>query len=339
MSRPVVVVTNWVHPDVLAPLAARFEVIANPDRVPWPPAVLRRHVGGADAMVAFMPDRVDAVFLAAAPRLQIVACALKGFDNFDIQACARRGVRVTIVEDLLTTPTAELAIGLMISLGRFLTEADADLRVAGFHGWRPRFYGTGLAGRVVGFVGMGAIGKAIAARLKPFEVRQLYYDARPLDAAAEAALGLERAGLADLLAAADFVVLAVPLTAATTHLIDDARLAAMKPGAFLVNPARGSLVDEEAVGRALLSGRLAGYAADAFESEDWARDDRPRDIHPSLLAKGVRTVLTPHLGSAVDDVRRRIAAAACDSVIDHFEGRIPKGTVEIAQDGGTPGDA
>lgn len=326
-QRPVVVVTNWVHADVLDRLHPVAEVIANTTRAPWPRAVLATHLAHADAVIAFMPDHVDAAFLAAAPRLRLIAGALKGYDNFDIAACTARGVRVTIVDDLLTEPTADLAVGLMIAVGRHILHGDRDLRSGPYAGWRPRLYGAGLAGARVGFVGMGAIGRAIARRLGGFGCDLRYHDARPLPDATEHALGLRRAALeSELLPDSDCVVLALPLTPATLHLFDAARLARMKPGAMLINPARGSLVDEAAVAAALASGHLGGYAADVFECEDWARADRPAAIHPGLLASD-RTVLTPHLGSAVDDVRRAIAHAAVDSVIALLEGRTPPGCV------------
>jgi phosphonate dehydrogenase len=152
-----------------------------------------------------------------------------------------------------------------------------------------------------------------------------------LPADREAELGVVRTELdQELLPRSDHVVLAVPLTPATHHLMGATRLARLKPGALLVNPARGSLVDEEAVANALVSGRLGGYAADTFECEDWARPDRPATIHANLLASD-KTLFTPHLGSAVDEVRRRIAHAAADSVLAMVEGRQPPGCLNWQQ--------
>jgi phosphonate dehydrogenase len=324
-ARPVVVVTNWVQPDVLDRLQRQCTVIANTTRQPWPAATLRQHAATADALIAFMPDRIDAAFLDAAPKLRLIACALKGYDNFDLAACTDRGVLVTIVEDLLTEPSAELTVGLMIALGRHVLQGDCGIRGEGFAGWRPRLYGTGLAGSTVGIIGMGAIGQSIARCLSGFRCKVLYHDTRELPPEQEAELGITRAELErELLPRSDYVVLALPLTPATHHLLDAARLARLKPGALLVNPARGSLVHEAAVADALASGQLGGYAADVFECEDWARADRPATVHPALLESD-RTVFTPHLGSAVDAVRRRIAHAAADSVLAIVEGRQPPG--------------
>ena len=326
-ARPKVVVTHWVHDAVLDHLSAHAAVVANPTRDTLPPAEVLARCRDADALVAFMPDRVDDAFLAACPRLRVVACALKGFDNFDIGACTRRGVWITAVPDLLTAPTAELAVGLLIGLRRHVAAGDRWVRAGEFAGWRPVLYGAGLDGAAVGIVGMGRVGRAIARRLGGFGARLAYADPHPLPAADEAALGLARTGLATLLEGSDAVVVAAPLTGATLHLIGAPALARMRPGAHLVNVGRGSVVDEAAVADALAAGRLAGYAADVFEFEDWARADRPRGVEPRLLALPDRTLFTGHLGSAVDAVRLEIALAAARSVVQALAGGVPDGAL------------
>jgi phosphonate dehydrogenase len=327
-----VVVTNWVHDDVLDFLAARFSVDANRRREPWPEWELRQRAGDAEALMAFMPDRVDNRFLAACPDLRIVAGALKGYDNFDVEACTERGVWLTIVPDLLTEPTAELAVGLTIALARNVMAGDRYVRDGQFEGWRPLFYGTGLAGATVGIVGMGAVGRAIAERLRGFKTETVYYDRQPLPAAAEKELGVRAVSFNEALARSDFVILALPLVQETTQIIGRDALKRMKPGSYLVNPARGSLVHEEAVADALETGRLAGYAADVFEMEDWARTGRPDIVSFRLQQYRDRTVLTPHLGSPVDGVRRDIAMEAAMSIVDCFEGRRPRGAVNAPPD-------
>lgn len=325
--RPKVVVTNWVHDAVLDFLAQRFSVEANREREPWPDWELRSRAADAEAMMAFMPDRVDAEFLDACRGLKIVAGALKGYDNFDADACAERGVWLTVVPDLLTEPTAELAVGLTISLARNLLAGDRYIRDGEFEGWRPLFYGTGLSGATVGIAGMGAVGRAIAERLQGFRVRMIYNDAKRLPAAEEKKLAVEFASFDDLLANSNFILLALPLTPETTHIIGRDALKKVRPGTYLVNPARGSLVREEAVADAVECGRLAGYAADVFEMEDWARTGRPPSVSFRLRQYQDRTAFTPHLGSAVDGVRLEIAMAAARSIVDCFEGREPEGAV------------
>ena len=313
-----IVVTNWVHEGALEPLdRLGATVVANRGREPWDARELRVHLADADAMVAFMPDRIDAGLLDDASRLRLIACALKGYDNVDVAACRSRGVAVTIVEDLLTVPTAELTIGAMIALGRHLLEADRYVRSGKHRGWRPQFYGLGLAGSTVGFLGFGAIARAVAERLRAFGcARLMAYDTRPLPPEA----GVAAASTAEVLAESDFIVLAMSLDERSLHFLDRARLALIRPGALLINPARGSLVDEAAVADALETGRLGGYAADVFAFEDWARADRPMTIEPRLLARRGKTLLTPHLGSAVDASRRLIAEAAIGSAVAFLKG-------------------
>jgi phosphonate dehydrogenase len=320
---PKIVVTHWVHEDVLAYLARHGQVVSNPGRTGFAPDVLAGHLADADAALVFMPDCVDAALLDGCPRLRVVAGAFKGFDNIDLVACARRGVWVTFVPDLLTEPTAELAVALMLSLTRQVLPGDRCMRSGAFTGWSPRFYAFGMTGRVVGVVGMGAVGRAVARRLAGFGVTLLYADPQPLAEAQEAELRARRLPLEELLAAADIVVLAAPLTPATFHLLGRDRVRLLKPGGYLVNVGRGSVVDEEAVAERLASGQLAGYAADVYALEDLSRPDRPRVVPPGLLAAQDRTVLTPHLGSAVDDVRRAIALAAAQSIVEVLAGRVP----------------
>lgn len=324
--RPRILVTNRLQPAGRERLAAFAEVEENTAAEPWPRPELLRRAAGADGLLAFMTDHVDAAFLDACPGLRAIACALKGTDNFDLAACRARGVAISFVPDLLTAPTAELAIGLMIALGRHLREGDAAIRSGNFAGWRPTLYGTGLDGTEVGLLGMGAIGQAIARRLSGFGCRISYADARRLDPRREAELGVAACEAEALIEGSDWLVVALPLNPGTLHRLDAAALRRMRPGALLVNPARGSVVDEAAVAAALEAGRLGGYAADVFEMEDWARPDRPRAIDPRLLAHP-RTVFTPHLGSAVAGVRRAIELHAVDDLAAFFAGRPMPGAV------------
>ncbi len=326
--KPRVLITNWVHPEVEHFLAEHCAVTANPDRdAPFTREQILAEASGLEALMAFMPDSVDDSLLAGLPDLRIVSCALKGFDNFDVHACSRRGVWLTIVPDLLTDPTAELAIGLMISVGRNIGAGDRFMRTGGYAGWRARFYGTGLAESTITLVGMGAVGRAIARRLTGFGARILYVDRTALEPELEAELGVERSSLEEALPLSDFVVLALPLTGVSEGLFDGGMIARMKPGSFLINPGRGSLVIEECVADALASGHLAGYAADVFEMEDWARTGRPQHVADRLLDDSDRTCLTPHIGSAVDTVRRDIAMEAAIHIVQAIEGRRPDGAV------------
>ncbi len=324
---PKIVVANWVHPEVVEFLATHGRLELNTSRQPWPAEELVRRCHGASALMSFMTERVDEDFLAACPDLRMIACALKGYDNYDIAACRRRGVTISIVRDLLVDPTAELTVGLMIALGRQIPQSDRFMRSGTFQGWRPTFYGQGLSGSVVGLVGMGAVGQAVAARLQGFGCSLLYHDAKALAPEVERHLRARQTGLAELLSVSDYVAVMLPLAAGTVHLIDAPAIAAMKPGALLINTGRGSVIDEQAVADALAGGRLGGYAADVFEMEDWARPDRRRDIPPDLVAAADRTVLTSHIGSAVAQVRHDIAMEAAHNIVQFLSGRHPAGAL------------
>ena len=336
-TKPRVVVTHWVHPEVIHFLSQACRVVPNDTRETLPRAEILRRCRGAQGLMVFMPDSLDAAFLEACPELQIVAAALKGYDNFDVEACTRRGVWFTIVPDLLSEPTAELALGLLLGLSRNLLAGDSLMRSGEFAGWRPRLYGPGLTGKTLGIVGMGGLGQALAQRLLGFDVKIIYSDPRPLPQDEEKALRLVRVTLKRLLQTSDFVVLAVPLNADTLHLIDAGALETMKPGSLLINPCRGSVVDEEAVAEALAAGRLQGYAADVFAMEDWARPDRPAGIPRALLANPGRTLFTPHLGSAVDEVRREIALEAAHNLLQGLRGERPRGAINQPEDTGFSG--
>ena len=321
--KPLVVLTHWVHPEVLACLRKTCRVVANSTRESWPHQTLLKNAKQADALMVFMPDRVDEALLKACPGLKVIGAALKGFDNIDVEACTRRKVRVTFVPGLLTIPAAELTIGMMIALGRNILSGDRHVRSGSFNGWRPTFYGTGLAGETVGILGMGVIGQAIAQRLQGFEARVLGYDAVQLPARATARLGVQHASLEQVLKQSTYVVVGLPLNAGTRHLIGKKAIQCMKRGALLINIGRGSVVDEAAVAEALFSGQLGGYAADVFEFEDLSLTDRPKKI-PRTLLRSPQTLLLPHLGSAVEKVRLDISMSAAQSIVEVLSGRIPQ---------------
>lgn len=163
--KPKVILTHRVHPEVIEFLAEHCEVIPNPTHETLARDEILRRAKDAEAIMTFMPDRVDEAFLRACPQLHVVGCALKGYDNYDVDACTRHGVWITNVPDLLTIPTAELTIGLLIGLTRNVLAGDRFVRSGQFNGWRPALYGSGLTGKTLGIIGMGAVGQAIAQRL------------------------------------------------------------------------------------------------------------------------------------------------------------------------------
>lgn len=319
-----VVVTHWVHPEVHARLRqfATVRAPTEPGRV-WTREQVIAAAGDADALITSMADTVDAALLAACPRLRIVAATLKGYDNYDADACTHAGVWLSIVPDTIVAPTAELTVGLTLDLLRNIRRGDEIVRRGDFAGWRPQLYGATLRGASVGIVGMGRLGTAVAELLGPFGVGGLRHTDQD---DTNRGGGSQRVELAELMATSDVVLALVPLTPSTHHLLGAGALARLRPGSYLVNVGRGSVVDEAAVLAALDDGRLAGYAADVFAMEDWALPDRP-DRVPRRLREHPRTTFTPHLGSAVDAVRRDMSLAAADQVHQVLGGEPPRHAV------------
>ena len=329
--KPKVVITHWVHPEIIKLLSGRTKVIANQTKDTLPRQEIIKRAKDAQALMVFMPDCIDREFLAACPDLKVIAGALRGYDNFDVAACTEKNIWFTIVPELLAAPTAELTVGLLINLARRMLEGDDLIRSGKFQGWRPQLYSSGLQNQTLGIVGMGQLGKALAQRLVGFEMKLFYCDPIPLDSELETAWQIERVDWETLLKQSRYVVLNVPLQPETFHLIDSDAIALMQPGSYLINPCRGSVVNEAAVAQAIESGHLAGYGADVFEMEDWARTDRPQNISQSLLSDRAKTFFTPHLGSAVDSVRYEIARQAAENILQALEGEVPQGKVNYLQ--------
>jgi phosphonate dehydrogenase len=326
--RPKVVVTHAAHEQALAELRESCDVVVNDTGAAWERAQLVSECLSADAMLAFMTDRVDDAFLTACPNLRMIGCALKGYDNFDIDACTRHRVIVSVVPDLLTEPTAELAIGLLIGLARNILPGDRHVRSGAFAGWRPILYGRSLYDSTVGILGMGAVGRAIARRLFGFECHVRYFDPKgPILEASQA----EAVSFHSLLASADFIIVAAPLHHDSHHLIDRDAISQMRKDVRIVNVGRGSVVDESAVAEALVASRIAGYAADVFEFEDWALRGRPDTIDQRLVDGSSQTLFTPHLGSAVDATRCEIVRSAADSILQGLFGARPNHALNFDQ--------
>lgn len=323
---PKIVITNRVHPDVVNLLQARCRIEANLEREPWSCEELVKRASDSAGMIVFMTDCIDGEFLTRCPDLRIIASVLKGYDNFDVNACTKRGVWLTVVPNGLTAATAELTVGLMIGISRHLVQADAHVRRS-YEGWRPIFYGLGLEHSTVGILGMGAIGQAVAKRLRGFDCRTLYFDEHQIAPHQAISLGVRFASFEELLKTCDFLVIALPLTNRTQHIINADTISNVKKTCYIINSARGSIVSEEAVADALAAGKLAGYAADVFEMEDWARKDRPKAISSRLLEDSQRTLLTPHVGSAESRARYIAEMEMAHSVLDYLDGRTPRGAV------------
>ncbi|MGC9529783.1 MAG: 2-hydroxyacid dehydrogenase [Candidatus Bipolaricaulaceae bacterium] len=311
-----VLITTDIFPaaaDRLRAAGHAVEVLADG---PLPSSRLRGRLADADALICLLSDRVDAELLAAAPRLRVVANLAVGVDNIDLAAATRHGVRVANTPGVLTETTADLAWALLMAAARRIVEADRDLRAHGFPGWTliPPHLGVDIYGNTLGVVGLGRIGSAVARRARGFSMRIVYHS-RTRKPQAERELAATYASLPELLPASDFVVLCLPLTPATRHLIGAAELSLMKPDAVLVNVGRGPVVDEEALAAALRGGTIRAAALDVFEREP--------GVHPDLL-KLDNVVLTPHIGSATVATRQRMAELAVEAVLAVLSGREPQ---------------
>ena len=277
---------------------------------------LHQAVEGATAAITLLHDRVDGEFLdAAGPQLRCVANVAVGYDNIDVEAASSRGVLVTNTPAVLTEATADLTFGLVLMVTRRLGEGERVIRSRTPWSWHM-FYmlGTGIQDKTLGIVGLGAIGKAVARRGRAFGMRIAYADAQRADPEVEGELEAAFVGLDELLATADVVCLHCPLTEETRHLIDAERLEQMKPTAFLVNTARGPIVDEAALAEALRERRIAGAALDVYEHEP--------DVDPGLLELD-NAVLVPHLGSATLETRTAMAVLAARNAIAATSGQPP----------------
>jgi lactate dehydrogenase-like 2-hydroxyacid dehydrogenase len=282
----------------------------------------------AFALCWFVPDIIDEEVISSCHNLRILAGFPRGYDNVDVVAATRRGIWVTIGPETMVEPTADLTWALILSITRKLIVADAFVRTSRHSGWHPtRLMGHQVFRKTLGIIGMGKLGRAIAKRATGFEMNLLYCEKAPIEKAVEMELKLRFMPLDALLKESDFVCIATPLTEDTFHQISSRELALMKPSAYLINPARGSEVDEEAVAYALRNGIIAGYAADVFEMEDKQFSTRPLKVTPGLIDQPERTILSPHIATGVKETRVEQARYQALNVLQALRGERPVGAV------------
>lgn len=273
---------------------------------PIPDDVRDEQLATADAAVTLLTNKVDEGFLAAAPQLQIVANVAVGFNNIDVAACRARSVIVTNTPGVLTDATADIAMSLILMVTRRLGEGERLIRSRTPWQWGMfMMLGTGIQDLQLGIVGMGAIGEALANRARAFGMQVAYSNRRAVAPDTEARLGARRLDLDELLATSDVVSINAPYNPDTHHLIGADALSKMKPSAFLINTARGPLVDEQALVDALRAGQIAGAGLDVFEFEP--------AVNEGLLDLD-NVVLIPHLGSATNETRGAMATLAAKNV-------------------------
>ncbi len=301
-----VLVTRRWPPIVERTLRDRFDVVLNETEVPLGQADLASAMRDFDVLAPTVSDRIDAEVIAAADRCSLIANYGVGFDHIDIAAARAKGIAVTNTPGVLTDATADLALTLMLMTARRAGEGERELRAGRWTGWRPtHMIGSGLKGKVLGVVGMGRIGMATARRARMGFGMDIIYHSRSPKPDAEALDAEFCADLHSLLARCDFVSLHVPGGRQTENMLDAAAIGAMKPGSYLINTARGAVLDHAALAQALASGHLAGAGLDVYPDEPHV---------PAELLGLENLVMLPHLGSATAETREAMGRRALANI-------------------------
>ena len=310
-SRPRILVTRAIFPEVAQRLSKYFEVESNADDADWSADEVARRLQDKAGALTFGLERINAELLAKCPALKICANMTVGYNNFDLDAMTAAGVLGTNAPDVLTETTADFGFALLMATARRVTESEHFLRAGKWTRWNyEMFSGAEVHGSTLGIIGMGRIGQAIARRAAfGFGMRVIYHNRSQLDAATEAACRASYVSKHELLQTADHVMLVVPYSAASHHTIGAAELALMKPTATLINIARGGIVDDAALATALRDKRIAAAGLDVFEGEP--------TVSPDLLTVP-NVVLTPHIASATAGTRRAMAMLAVDNLIGYL---------------------
>ncbi len=311
-----VFVTRAIDTAALERLRAAAAVTVWPDDKPAPAWALRSALSDADAILSMLTDRIDERLIARAQRLRVISNLAVGVDNIDVDAATRAGIAVGHTPGAVTDATADLAFGLLMATARRIAEADRFVRTGKWRTWGPTtMLGRDVHAGTLGIIGFGAIGQAMARRARGFEMRVFYlrHGSSGRKRVPEGAVGVS---LPRLLAQSDYVSLHVPLTAKTRHMIGAREFARMKPGAILINTARGPVVDQAAMVAALKSGHLGGAGLDVTDPEPISSGDR--------LVRFDNVVITPHIGTASIATRANMAAIAVDNILDVFAGRVPR---------------
>ncbi|MEO8384993.1 MAG: D-glycerate dehydrogenase [Betaproteobacteria bacterium] len=320
--KPRILVTRQVFPDVVALLAEQFDVDHNESDEIFTADILRTRARGCVGVIACLTEKIDTAFFDACPTLKVVSNIAVGYNNIDVTEATKRSVMVTNTPGVLDDTTADLTFALLMAAARRITETERRLRNGE---WKKGFalqqwLGTDIHHASLGIIGMGRIGQTIARRASGFEMNVSYYNRNRLDAAVEAKLNVHYASMREILRENNFIIVMVPYSPATHHLIGADDIALMKPTAILINTARGGVVDDVALISALSEQRIAGAGIDVFEGEP--------ELNPGFL-KLDNVVLTPHVGSATRATRMRMAKLAADNLTAALTGKIPPNQVNV----------
>lgn len=313
-----VLITKPVFPEAMEFLKSQVAIDANLDDRVLPREELIARLMGKQGAVTLLTDIMDRSVLESLPEIRIISNIAVGFNNIDIENASRLGILVTNTPGVLTETTADFAWTLLMAAARRVVEGDTFARSGQWKAWGLQMLlGNDVFGKTLGIIGFGRIGQAVARRAMGFSMRIQYFDTQPVPPEAVPP-GVSAANLDTLLATSDFISVHVPLLPETTHLLNDTTFARMKPNCVVVNTARGPVVDEKALARALKSGKIAGAGIDVFEREP--------EIEPALLElKNV--VLAPHIASASRETRLKMCMMAADNLIAGLKGERPPNLV------------
>jgi len=319
MQKPNVYLTGPLPPECMQRLENESNLTVNKLGRDLNQSELIEALKNADGLICFLSDTIDAEVLDANPNLKVVANYAVGYNNIDVDAATRMGVAVTNTPDVLTDTTADLAWALMFAVSRRIVEGDRLVRAGQWKGWAPlQLLGLDVTGATLGVIGMGRIGRAVAERAKAFRMEVLYWNRTRLDAETEKQLGMKYAEIDAVLSNSDFVSLHLALSPATEQLIDAEKLAKMRSSAYLINTARGSIVDEKALVKALQKKEIAGAGLDVFEKEP--------QVEPELFELE-NVVMTPHVGSGTIATRTMMGNMVVENCLAGCAGKRPKNLV------------
>lgn len=295
-------------------LQDHFEVDINSTSETLSRSMLKEKIKDADAILCLLTDQIDREIIDAAPRLKIISNHAVGYDNIDVAYATEKGIAVTNTPGVLTDATADFAWTLLMSLSRKVVQGDKIVRAGKFEGWDPLFLlGGDIVGKTLGIIGAGRIGSAVTERSAGWKMNILYFD-NSVNSRLETEFNARKVSLQTLLQESDFVTIHLPLSEETKHLIDSQAFQWMKPTAYLINTARGAIVDEGALVKALQKHKIAGVALDVYENEP-------------ALAEGLveleNVLLAPHIASATVETRDKMAEIAARNIIRLFQGQEP----------------
>ncbi|MFA6036272.1 MAG: D-glycerate dehydrogenase [Candidatus Micrarchaeia archaeon] len=314
MAKPIVYVTRHIPDAGLKKLQELFEVKVHEDRMPPTREQLLQEVKGVDALLPLLTDKIDAeVMDAAGKQLKVIANYAVGFNNIDVKAATERGIVITNTPGVLTETTADLAWALLMAISRRIVEADKFLRAGKWKTWEPQLLlGADVHGKTLGIIGLGRIGTEVAKRANGFGMKILTTTPDPNEPNAKE-VGAQIVPLETLLKESDFITIHVPLNENTRGMLGEKQFAMMKPTAFIINTARGEIIDEKAMIRALQEKRIAGAALDVYEKE-------PIGVDYALIGLS-NVILMPHIGSASRETRDMMAVIAADNIIAVLQGK------------------